>query len=309
MTSQKVDPNYLPKGVDADIALSQEALNSQKPMFKVCVGSESGAYFRIASNIMVPGQNVVNMVPVVTSGSREVIEKVSNGECDGGFVQGDSYWNYVEHHQTANLPFARVFTPFKEAIHLVCNASSSVDEIDDLSSKNQVYFPSKSGAAETWTNIVAENDEYAKIPSSLNNASLVVNSNEEAMLKVNQGKDACAVYVAVPGVTKMMRNVENGAKNSNVVLVEIDDSDLDETKDPSGNKVYTFGKLTDAKYPNLLRQAGIFGTSYYNDINTLYVNADFIISDKWKSGNEKAYGQLANDLIGMSSEITTIVRR
>lgn len=309
LAGQAIDPSYLPKGVDADIALSQEALVSQKPTFKVCVGSKSGAYFRIAAGVMSPGQNVVNMVPVITAGSREVLEKVSSGECDGGFVQGDSYWNYVEANQTTHLPFKRVFTPFKEAVHMVCNAKSGIKDVNDMSKKTQVYFPTKSGAAETWTNFVVENNDYSKIQTSLNNSAMVVDSNEEAMLKASQDKNACALYVAVPGATQIMRKIENGAKASNIVLINMNDSSMVKTTDPSGNEVYQLKKLTKDTYPNLLRKAGVLSTSYFNSIKTPHVNTDFIVSDKWKTDNKTAYGQLAVDLLGMKPEISAVVHQ
>jgi len=303
----KVDPNYLPKGVDADIALSQEAIASQKPVFRACVGGESGAYYRIVTRVLGPDQNDVTIVPVVTSGSREALENIVSGKCDGGFVQGDSYWNYVEHHQTTNLPFIRVFSPFKEAAHLICNSGSNVKTVDDLTNANKVYFPTKSGAAETWANLVAEDNDYKKIQTPLNNPLLTVDTNEDAFAKAATDRNSCAMFVGAPAATQFMNNVERAAIATGVVLVALNESTFDSTVDPSGAKVYTFGKFTNKQYPKLLRKAGVLGTSYFNSIDTLFVNADFLVSDAWKKQHKRAFTQFSGSLYGMTGNIATTV--
>jgi len=304
MNGKPVDPDYIPKGIDADIAMSQEVLASQKPTLRVCVGSKNGTYFRVTAGVLMQGINSVNIVPVTTTGTGEILDNISNGKCDAGFVQGDGYWNYVEAKKTTKLPFERVSSPYKEAVHLICNAKGP-DSISDLSAKNKVWFPAKSGAAETWKNFIGEDSDYAEIQTVLNNKDMVVNSYEEAVLKVTNDKKSCAMYVGAPGASKFVRNIEAGAKQSKIVLVDINDNDLNDTTDPSGSAVYKFGDI-DA-YKNLNRQASCYGWCG-GDIESLYVNADFIVANKWKADNKTTYPTLAVDLLGMQPEIETAVR-
>lgn len=305
--SGPVNPNYLPKGVDADIALSQEALASQKPTLRVCVGSKSGAYYRVTS-LLQQGQNSVNVDIITTEGSLDTIDAIADGKCDGGFVQSNSYWNYVETKQSANLPFTRMFSPFKETVHLVCNARSGIKNVDDLDSDNHVYFPQKSGAASTWADFVADDSDYRDVQTSLTNPALKVGSTEEAFLKAGQDKNGCAMYVVAAGATSIMRNTDNGAKASNLVLVNVKEDGVTDTTDPSGAHVYSTTELNKKTYPNLLRKAGWFGL-FSGNVNTLKVNADFIISDAWKDKNKDAYPEMANVFVGMTPTIHKTVHQ
>jgi len=139
------DPNFIPSGIDADIAMSQEVLNTLKPTMRVCVASVNGTYFRVLAGVIIPGTNTVNIIPVTTSGSGEILSNIEKGKCDAGFVQGDSYWNYVEEHNTVNLPFERVSSLYKEATHLICHEDGP-ESIGELTSSNTIWFPSMSGS-------------------------------------------------------------------------------------------------------------------------------------------------------------------
>ena len=296
---------YVPAGVDADIMLSQEALISMKPTMTVCVGSQSGAYFRVVAGIMAPGSNSVNMVAVTTSGTPEILANLANGTCDAGFTQGDGYWNYVEANNTIDLPFERVFTPFKEAVHMVCNEDGPTT-IADLGSSNRVWFPPTSGAAETWKNFVGESDKYNKVNTGLNDSSMKVSSYEEALLKVSADKNSCAMYVAAPNSTNLMSNIDKGAKKSKMVLIDVEDGKLGNTTDPSGADVYSFKNITG--YNDLLRQGGCYGYCS-GDVKSLFVNADFLVSHQWKEANKATYNNLAVELLGMSPEISAAVKQ
>jgi TRAP-type uncharacterized transport system substrate-binding protein len=285
--------------------LAPEVLASMKPSMRVCVGSQSGAYFRVLAGIMAPGVNSVNMTAVTTNGTGDTLANIAAGNCDAGFVQGDGYWNYVEEHKTETLPFERVFTPYKEAVHLVCNEKGP-KTIADLTSSNRVWFPEGSGAAETWKNFSAESDKYGKVNTILNDNKMKVSSYEEALLKVTSDKNSCALYVAAPGSTTLMRNIDAGAKKSKMVLAEIEDGKLDNTTDPSGADVYTFKDIT--SYKELQRQAGCYGYCS-GSVESLYVNADFIVSTDWKTKNSTQYNNLAVELLGMTPEINKAVKQ
>ncbi len=305
LSDQPIDTNYIPDGVDADIMMSAGALASLKPTLRVCTGGKSGAYFRITAGLLAPGTNSVNMVAVTTKGTGEILSNIANGTCDAGFVQGDGYWNYVETHQTDNLPFVRVFSPFKEEVHLVCN-DSGPKTIAKLTSKNKVWFPKNSGAEQTWLNFVGENSDYGEIQTILNTPSMAINSYEEGMLKVSNDVNSCAMFVAAEGATTLMQNIDKGAKTTHSVLIDIEDSSLNDTTDPSGKLVYEFSDIS--SYNGLLRKGGCYGFCSGN-IKSLALDADFLISNDWKSKNSEQYSSLAIELIGMSQEIKTSIKQ
>jgi len=296
---QPVDPNYLPEGVDADIALSDEARTSVLPELRVCVGSRNGAYFRVAAGVLAPNLANVNVTTVETAGTGEILKNIADGKCDAGFVQGDGYWNYVENHQTTRLPFERVFSPYRENVYLICH-DNGVKSLNDLNTTDRLWFPKNSGAAETWRNILGENGRYRNIPTS------TTDTNEEALLKTSASKNACMLYVGA-GTSKFMRNLEASSKSQGLVLRDVQASSgfgcssnaLTATTDPSGGYVYKEGDLLDDNYPNLLR----------NDwsVDTLTVNADFLVSNDWKVAHKKLYSTLAVDLMGLQPNIAAAV--
>lgn len=301
-----VNESYMPKGIDADIALSQEARVATLPELRVCTGSRSGAYFNVSAGILAPNVSEANITVVETTGTGEILSNIASGKCDAGFVQGDGYWNYIEDHKTTKLPFERVFTPYRESVHLVCNAKGP-SKISALTSKNKVWFPAQSGAAETWRNFMGEDEDYAEVQTSITNPKMSVSTNEEALLKVTNDKNSCMMYVGAEGSTRFMRNVDASAKTSNLKLIEINDGALDNTEDPSGNDVYKVSELHTKKYANLLRYGGCYGYCG-GDVNTLTVNADFVVSNDWKAKNSKAYPKLALTLMGLQTSITKYLK-
>jgi len=299
-----VDPAYLPKGVDSDIALAPAVRAATLPELRVCVGSQSGAYYRVTEQVLGSSLgDTVNVVPVETVGSSQALEFLVDGKCDGTWVQRDSYWNYIEATKTNNLPFVRVASPYKEAVHLICHASGP-GKIDRLTEDHKVWFPKKSGAAETWKNFIGEDAGYGEVQTVLNTPSMTVASNKEALLKVTDAR-SCMMYVAAPGATEFMKVVEEMAVTRNLVMIDVSDGDLENTTDPADEDVYEYKEVDSSVYPNLARQNGmIFGSG---DIDTLYVRADFVIANAWKDANPGLYPSLAFDIASLEDEIREAV--
>lgn len=299
-----IDPTYLPKGVDPDIVLTSGVRAATLLQLRVCVGSQSGAYYRVTGQIL--GSSLggtVNVVPVETVGSNQALEFLVDGKCDSAWVQRDSYWNYIEATKTNNLPFVRVVSPYKEAVHLICHASGP-SKISRLTEDHKVWFPKKSGAAETWKNFIGEDAGYGEVQTVLNTPSMTVASNKEALLKVTDAK-SCMMYVAAPGETGFMEVVEEIAVNRNLVMIDVSDGDLENTTDPAGEDVYEYKEIDSSVYPNLARQNGIvFGRG---DIDTLYVRADLVIANAWKDANPELYPSVAFDIASLESKIKKVV--
>lgn len=304
MAGTPMSADYLPKGVDADIALAQGARQSVLPTINFCTGGKTGAYFRTAAGVLAPNVSDVNIVPINTQGAVQNLQFISEGKCDMAYVQGDVYWNYVEDNKTTDLPFKRVFTPYRESVHLFCHEDGP-NEISDLGSDNKVWFPKGSGAAATWRNFIGENEDYASVQTVLTNSSMTVSSNAEALMKVTENKNDCMMYVAAAGATEFLRQANAGAKGSKIVLIDIDDGSLDNTEDPSGADVYDFTQFDEKLYGNLTRQAGVVWGG--GDIDTLTVAADVIVSTKWVDSNKTLYPSVQMQMTGLTDRIQRVV--
>lgn len=305
LQGQPINPDYLPEGVDADIALASGARASALPDFRVCTGSDTGAYFLTTVGVMAPNAEYVNVKPVITAGTGQTLQFLQDGKCDAGWAQSNGYWNFIEDYQTAHLPFVKVFSPFREAVHLICHADGP-SKLSQLDEDNKLLFPTGSGAEVTFRDWVGEDDDYLNIPNSMTNMALRVASNEDALLAVSQDPNSCMMYVAAPGGTKFMKDANANAKALGIVLIDLNDGDLLDTEDPAGNDIYEKMQLQSYLYGNLTRQAGsLYGSG---DIHTLDMPADFLISEKWKAANPSVYAKLSMKVVGMGDRIKTVLK-
>ncbi len=82
----KVDPSFIPEGVDADVLLSSEVLSDTKPIVKICTGPTDKNYYNVAK-IIGKDSEAFNVFPVVTAGSAENLKNMEAGKCDAALVQ------------------------------------------------------------------------------------------------------------------------------------------------------------------------------------------------------------------------------
>jgi TRAP-type uncharacterized transport system substrate-binding protein len=300
------DPNFIPSGVDADLMLSSEAVDSTRPDFKMCVGDETGTYFRAAA-LMSSSISKVNIVPEQTRGSGEALAHVSKDICDGAFVQADAYWNYRERNNGALLPFEVVMNPFKETVHLVCHDDGPTELSDLTSDKYSIWFPNGSGAAETWDNFVGENSDFESVNTIWNNKDVRINSYQEAMLKAEQDQNACFMYVGAKGSGKFLHSVEASAKKTGMVLIGLDDNEILDSKDPSSRTIYTSTEIGENTYPLLMRNESAWFSE--GSIDSFTVESDIIITDKWKRANPNLYSSLVTEMRSVQPDLDTMLRQ
>lgn len=303
-----VDPSFLPAGTDPDIALSQAARVSALPDMKVCTGGDTGAYFLITAGVLTPRIDKANIVPVVTQGTGQALDFIREGKCDAAWIQPDGYWNYIEDNETTDLPFTRAMSPYREGVHVMCHEDGP-SKISQLRSRNsQLWFPSGSGAGVTFRNWLGEDASYNTIRTVLTDETMKVDSNEAAYMKAvnDPTKNSCMMYVAAPGATEFMRNIDKGSRAQKMVLIDIDDGDFDNTEDPSGADIYDFMEFDSSLYPNLTRQAGVIYGS--GDINTLDMKTDFVVSTAWQKKYPKIYPKVALKLASLEDVIATLIR-
>lgn len=297
------NPSYVPPGVDGDLLMSAEAVSSSRPDFRMCVGGETGTYYRVAA-LMSSSMSKANIIPVVTRGSGEALAMVKEEVCDGAMVQADAYWNFIDNNKAKELPFEVVMTPYMEKTHLVCHADSSIEDLADLADDEfSVWFPNGSGAAETWANLIAEDTNFENTKTVLNQSGVKINSYEEAMLKAKNDPKSCFLYVGAEGSGKFTRTVEGSAKQAGFVLVDMKDHGIMDTEDPAGRPVYTAERIEDTTYPNLLRN------EFWDYVHSYGVKTDVIVSHSWKDINDKIYPTFVNELMAVQPEITALVRQ
>lgn len=288
------DPNFVPKGIDADLILSPEAAASVNPDFNMCVGGKGNPYHRASIAVQL-GTSTVNIRPVHTAGSGETLDKIESGECDGGFLQADAYWNRVEENKGLNVHVAN--SPFTETVHLVCHGDQ---DLSDLGKGTTVYFPKGSGAEETWKNFVAEEKGLKAIRTILTDKTLTVASNEDAVMKTKSDKNGCFMYVGVAGSGSFAKLMSGVADKYNLSLVDFDMSDLFDSVDPAGAKVYS-GTEFGGVYDDTLER------DRYLDVDSLSVNTDIVFSRKWMDANPALATKLELEIDSLKDTIVSAV--
>ncbi len=274
------DPNWLPAGVPAAAVMSDEALKSSQPNFNVCVGSEGGPYYKIAQTAMLPELvEWVNLNPIITSGTPDILAKLASGACDAGFIQGDARFDSQQ--------LEVLFHPFLEAAHLACSVKLNAQAISDLSSRS-IWIPKNSGSRLTWDRLVELNPSYGKITvkESVN--------YEEAILKAIQTQ-ACLFYMAAPHAASIDRLIDRKDLN----LVAIDDARLTQ------NSPYQARTLSSSDYSKAI-QSSLFSNHY---VPTLVTPANFVMNTAWKAKNPDLAAKIALKLADIEATLKQAVKQ
>ncbi|MDD5271724.1 MAG: hypothetical protein PHU14_03280 [Methylovulum sp.] len=274
------NPNWLPNGVPAAAVMSDTALKASQADFKVCVGSEGGPYYKVAQKDMLPELiQWVNLNPIITKGTPEIMAKLASGDCDAGFIQGDSRFN--------NQQLDVVFKPFLEAGHLACNAATHAKTIGDMADKT-LWIPQNSGSRMTWDRFVELNPVYSKV--TVKNAV----NYEDAILKAVQGND-CLFYMAAPHAAAIDRLIDR----KELKLLAIDDVAL------LKGGVYKARTLSSSDYSQAI-QSSLLSDNY---VPTVTTPATFVISMAWKNTHPDLAAKIALKLSDLEKQITRDVKQ
>ena len=274
------NPNWLPPGVPVSAVMSDEALKSSQPDFNVCVGSDGGPYYKIAQTNMLPELvEWVNLNPIITKGTPDILSKLATATCDAGFIQGDARFDEQQ--------LEVLFKPFLEAGHLACNVKINAKSIDDIAGNN-LWIPKNSGSRMTWDRLVEINPTYSKV-----NIKEAVNY-EEAVLKAVQ-TNACLFYMAAPHAAAIDRLIDR----KELKLLAIDNELL--TK----NSIYQARTLSSSDYSKTI-QSGFLSNHY---LKTIVSPANFVISTAWKTKNPDIAAKIALKLADIESDLKKAVKQ
>ncbi|WP_146054665.1 hypothetical protein [Methylovulum psychrotolerans] len=270
------NPSWLPQGVPATAVVSEAALKSGQADFNVCVGSEGGPYYKVAQTNLLPELvEWVNVNPVITLGTPDILGKLAAGECDAGFIQGDA--------QADSQQMDVVFKPFLEAAHLACHVNAHTSTIADMAG-HTVWIPQSSGARLTWDKFVALNPVYAQV--TVKDAASYV----DAINKAVQTK-ACLLYMAAPHTAAIDRLLNR----KTLKLVAIDDPAL------VASGIYQATSLSSSDYSQAIPDA--------YSIQTVAIPATFVVSKAWKSQHADIAAKVTQKLAEVEQQITRNVQQ
>lgn len=274
------NPNWLPDGVPISAVLSDKALKSFQPDLNVCVGSENGPYYKVAQTVMLPVLTEwVNLIPVITKGTPDILNKIDSGKCDAGFVQGDTSIN----EDKLNI----VFRPFFEAGHLACSIKVKGKALGDLSGQT-VWIPKESGSRMTWDNLVALNTIYSQI--TIKDAV----NYEDAILQALQTQ-SCLFYMAAPHASSIDRLIDR----TELKLITINDEQINKTEK------YQSRTLSSSDYSKTIKK----NLLSEGEIQTVAAPAIFVINQSWKSAHPELAAKIALKLFDIENQLKESVNQ
>jgi TRAP transporter TAXI family solute receptor len=267
----KPDPNYLPPGVPAEVAVSGSALAAKKPpkpILRIATGKSGGVYDWFGKQILKHATGLdIKLVP--TSGSVQNLKLLNAGEVDLAMIQSDVI---------AAMPLSKATEQtilYEEVIQIVGNRDSGVKSIKDLDKSKHVLYigPEGSGTSQSWAGLCGQDEWYKNIQTK--HADY-----ETAFNEVAKNPNAFAMFVS--GLNSdVMKAAEKRAENGKLRLLEVDDWDFNNKKDKDGNSIYTFVEIPKSTYPNLQKSWWFFKFN----ATTLSVHAVCTLSSDWVKEN------------------------
>jgi len=275
------------------------ALSQDKPTFRLCTGNASLNYYK-AGHILRSKSTQTNVDVVETAGSIDNLDKIVDGQCDGGFVQSDALLVYSAKNAKAISSIERAGALYKEQAHLLCNRDAGVDRIVDVNSNKFTIAvgPQGSGANTTWEAFVlADRDRYGPVLTD-------TRSGLRALAAVADGSQVqCALFIAALN-SPFIKN-DAGSLGDKIVLAGTDDGDMGAVaKDSRGSAVYTYDKIPAGTYPNIQPSGSLYGTK---EVGTIAVDALFVVSTNWINANERSYDAVLRAFSSAKPSIQEIV--
>ena len=298
-----IDPAYLPPGVDPDLVMAPELVQTLAPTFRLCTARPDGNYHRFGEVLSGHARDGVLIELIHTYGSMQNLEYLQTGKCDGAYVQRNAFTTYAERNPSGGFNFERVATPAVEFAHMICNRESGVDDVGDLLGKSLLIDNVGSGTEVTWSEFVSMDDTYDAVKTETVGGTTALN-------RVATGQADCMLFVASLNTRLLQRANTLG---DSVVLVPVNDWDFNDKQygngklfqghqDPSGEDVYVFLDIPDNQYPDL--QDGLF----FSEVETLTVPVDMVASLDWRSAHSEAYEHFLGAVLDAQPAIEDLTR-
>ncbi len=227
--------------------ITTPALAEDAYEINLCTGGTNGSYYAAGETIKSFAGSGISVTVIETKGSWDNMRLMANGTCNAAIAQPDAYEGYVR--ENPSLSLLPINTLHEEYAHLICNSRADIDSITDIEGNKGVSIAigeNGSGAWTTWTNWVNEDDDYADNPT-------LPLGGLAAIAKVATNPNVCALSIVGLG-SPGMKEI-NDLYGDQVTLVDVDDSDFNDTKDRFGDKLYKFTEIDGNDYTQLTPDA------------------------------------------------------
>ena len=262
-------------------AISGTALAQQPVTLSIATGNPANPYHKKCEALQgeLKGKIDVTCVPPSDgepAGTINNFERLDRGVVNAAIVQINLYQHYER--QVRALPIKMVAPLLNEAVHVICNRESDIDDFDDFIEKKPVTLIGDygTGAQATWESWFLQDDRF--IDGWANRTRNI--GGPQALLEVSNGKNAqCMVTVAKPGADSV--RFLNDQSRGKVKLIDFYDETLAESfKDPDGDPVYSLVTIDGGTYSNM-NPSGFLSSGDVETLGTagvLVVTKEFIQS-------------------------------
>lgn len=286
-------------GAMAALSMADAQTKPGKPVFRLCTGNDQLNYFKAGQHLKKQSGYVT--VDVLTSkGSIDNLDKITAGECDGGFVQNDALLVYSQRNASAISALQRVGVLYREQVHMLCNRKAFTgSRMVDLNNTHRVAVgPDGSGGQTTWAGfVIADKKRYGPVGTE-------PTGGLAALTQAADGSNVtCALIVAALN-SSMIK--DTAAKLGNkIVLVGTDDRDMAHTKDARGRPIYEYGEIPADTYPALQPSGTVYGTKA---VGTVQVDAVFVVNSNWINANPEAYDRVLQAFLSAGPDIEKLAK-
>ncbi|MBO6507376.1 MAG: hypothetical protein JJ979_02635 [Roseibium sp.] len=242
----------------------------------LCTGGEGGPYHTagkmIAKQMVGSGTDVVVKT---SSGTWDNIQRSTGDEpdCNAFVGQPDGHAVFARENKAEASNLRKVATLHREYLHVLCNAASGVDALDELESDpagngySVAVGEVGSGSWLIWQNFIVEDEDYAAVPTH-NDGDIF------ALTGVASGTYTCMLVPAGLG-NSVVTSADNDFSGE-LVLASAVDKDFNDAVDPKGDPLYEFEDIPGDTYETSLQRGWGGSVETVSWLAGVYVNSSQI---------------------------------
>lgn len=230
-------------GLLGAIALATLATQAAAVEVTLCSGRSGGGYDAVMKGIAAELQKRGAVVKINNlPGSEDILRSLEAGTCEYGPAQKDVHYLLSKSDSSLTSVVSPVEVLYKEAMTLVCSASSRYDELSDLVAGDVVIVGEiGSGSALTWESLISVEKEFGN-GSDWINATPEYSELAEASASLALGSAKCAFGVGAIPSAWALHSVQQGNTISWVEDKDINDLEY------AGGPLYPAGSVSSEPY-------------------------------------------------------------
>ena len=303
-------PGFLPEGVPAEVAFSEEVLTGipQSPTINVSTGMNNGIYATICSGQNENGFNgfsknaqeySIEAQCNQSSGSDQNIKRYVSRQADAMLTQADNLYLY----QQKGINFGdNQYVTHQEPMWLLVNRNSNIENLEDIGKTSTVY--TIGGSANSWKVMsnFAKDDTFMSFGGNTNYSQanhVSTQSIDSAIASVKSDSNA-AVFLVMGSGAKTLQDIDKNHGNE-LQLIPVNDNRFESISDTKGQRIYSSCQVPANTLPNL-QQVGKYWSSQ-DAVDTLCIDAIMVVSPSWVTTNQSNASMLA---LSISDTIDTM---